>query len=203
MRKNKIKLMLLLTIVCFGIIGCVRTYPNGDTEEIGWFDKTIDLIGGTPEREVKKLIPKEKLTGDEKKDAAIKLKNQQIEEDNEKIKEHNKGAQHDKENPTSGILITLTTLTTAFGYGWVNAVLKKKNFERLRGVAEEGEIIANTRYQAIKEGTRGNVSLLDEIKVYASEGVKFANENMALLKKNKEAIKGFKAIVKEGLKKPA
>ena len=203
MRKNKIKLMLLLTIVCFGIISCVRTYPNGDTEEIGWFDKAIDLISGTPEREVKKLIPKEKLTGDEKKDAAIKLKNQQIEEDNEKIKEHNKGAQHDKENPTSGILITLTTLTTAFGYGWVNAVLKKKNFERLRGVAEEGEIIANTRYQAIKEGTRGNVSLLDEIKVYASEGVKFANENMALLKKNKEAIKGFKAIVKEGLKKPA
>lgn len=194
--------LIIMAIICFMIFACTRTYPNGDTEEIGWFDKTIDVISGTPERKVKKLIPKEKLTGDEKKDAAIKLKNQKIEEDNEKIKKHNKGAQHDRENPTGGILLVLTGLSTALGYGWLDTLLKKKNFERLRGVAEEGEIIANSRYQAIKEGTRGNVSLLDEIKVYASEGVKFANENMGLLKKNKGAIKAFKAIVKEGLKKP-
>lgn len=196
----KIKL-IILTIVLFIVVACTRTYPNGDTEEVGWFDATMDKLGGTPIRKIKDKEPLKILTGDPIKDKEIAKANALTVEKNQKIEIHNTGARHDQQNPSNGLIYVLGTLLTAAGVGWAKTLLNKKNMETARDVANRGTLIATSRYQAIKDGVRNDPPLLEKVKLLAAEGTKFANESMELLEPHKDDIVMLKKIITTSMEK--
>lgn len=51
MKFIRITLLLTLPITLLLLLGCVRTYADGYTEEVSWYTKTYDVIFGNPPRE--------------------------------------------------------------------------------------------------------------------------------------------------------
>ncbi len=195
MKKIKIVLYLTLPLTLCVLFACQRTYPDGTTEEVGWLDATFDVLGGTPQRKKKDLLKEKQLTDDIEKNKAIIKENILIAAENVKIEKHNKGAEEDKENPSTGLLGVLGTLTTVAGYGWARTFLNKKTVEAGRRLATKEKHIANARYQAIKDGHRDDASMLDKIKLLAKHGADFAKDNMELIEKSPDDIEVFKVIM--------
>lgn len=201
MKSIKTMLYLTLPLTLFILFACERTYPDGATEEVGWFDATLDIFGGTPTRKKKDLLKEKQLTDDEEKNKAIVKENKLIAAENMKIEKHNKGAKDDEENPNTGLLGLLGVIATATGYGWVRTFLNKKTVEAARSLADKQRHVSNARYQAIKDGYRDDASVLDKIKLLAKEGTIFARQNMELIEKNPDDIDIFKAIMAKAKEK--
>ncbi len=201
MKSIKTMLYLTLPLTLFILFACERTYPDGATEEVGWFDATLDIFGGTPKRTKKDLLKEKQLTDDAEKNKAIIKENNLIAAENVKIEKHNKGAKDDEENPNTGLLGLLGVVATATGYGWVRTFLNKKTVEAARSLADKQRHVSNARYQAIKDGYRDDASVLDKIKLLAKEGTIFARQNMELIEKNPDDIEIFKAIMAKAKEK--
>ena len=198
MKKVIIIFAITLTLV---LVACTRTYPGGATQQIGFWDATLDMIGGLPPRKEKDLIKIKEKTGDEAKDKLIEKENEEIKKQNEVIAKHNEGAKKDREDPDEGFLYVLGGLLSLAGMGWGKEFLNKRNIEKLRVGTNEQLTIANTRYQAIKEGLRDNPAMIDKVKILAAQGQKLAEDQMKYLAKHTDDIAHFKKIIKASLEK--
>jgi len=198
MKKVIIILVITLTLV---MVACTRTYPDGATQEIGWWDATLDFVGGKPSREEKDLLKIKEKTGDEAKDKLIQKENEEIKKQNEAIAKHNEGAKKDREDPDEGLLYVLGGLLSLAGMGWGKEFLNKRNIEKLRVGTNEQLAISNARYQAIKEGVRDNPTMIETVKFLAAQGQKLAEDEMKYLAAHTDDIEYFKKIIKTSLEK--
>lgn len=207
MKPIKAMLYLILPLTLFILVACTRTYPDGETQEVGWIQATIDKFIGNPNRKeqevlaVKTVIPNpDNLLAITKANEIIKKENKSIEDENEKIVKHNKGAQEDQENPDEGLLALLGIAATAGGVGWLNAYLKKKTMEDLRDLAVNQKHVVYARYEGAKAAAREGPTTIEKIKLMAGEAAELIMQQQELLKDHPDAISAIKDIVKDSTK---
>jgi len=185
-------MFLTLPMTIIFLVGCERIYENGYTQEIGWWDATLDIFAGKPTLKKMKNLEKISETGDEKIDALIKVKNDAIEKQNGIIDTHNEAAKHSQENPDGGMMTLIGLAMSAGGIGWARTFLNKRNIEALRTKEGAKTVVLQSMYQGVKEKFRDKEVILNEIKDAAADGAKVANDNMAALTTYKENIPKFK-----------